>query len=1775
MSNVVDERVVEMMFDNRDFEKGIEQTISSLDDFKKKLNLDGATKGFDNVEKAANRMDLGAPTKAVEQIQIKFSAMQVVALTAIQNITNSMMAAGKQYATMFTTTPIKTGFQEYETQINAVQTILANTASKGTTLDDVNLALDTLNTYADKTIYNFTEMTRNIGTFTAAGTDLETSVTAIQGIANLAAVSGSTSQQAATAMYQLSQALSSGTVKLMDWNSVVNAGMGGQVFQDALKDTARKHNINIDSMIESQGSFRETLSKGWLTAEVLTDTLEKFTTGGVNEYLAKNSTLTADAIAQIRTEAKTYDEAADAIARKTKLDKKEIKSLIELSTTAEDAATKVKTQTQLMDTLQEAVQSGWTQTWEIIIGDFEEAKALFTEISDSIGEVIGDFSDQRNDLLEAAFGKKMEVTMEDWIEMITGGADSNELRKALLETGAIYDESLKDISSGTTEFMNSLTTGWLTTDILNETLSKFNIAIGDTSKDLSEQLTEYKKIADEVMAGDWGDGNKQKKAIEEAGYDYEIMSKIVESSMQGLAFGLEDFSEAQLASAGYTEDQIEALQEMASAATEAGNPLKSLMDELNEASGRELALEGIKNILSAIGELISPIGEAYREIFPSMTSDELTGVIERFHEFTEGLEVSEETLDKIKRTATGFFSIFKLIGRVIGTVANSALSIFNALTGTTNKSILDLTAGVGDNLTKFEQWEASTEKITGFIEGLTSGIVWLIDEVKNFVTGLEGGEKSLTTFKDLIGIFADAVSDAGDSADEGGNPITTFLTSFKAKVDEIGLGNILKLAGVITLVALGIKKLVNVIQGIKEGPMDKIRNIFDGIGSSLKGLALNVKSKAIKNIAISIGILVASVFLLSLIPEKKAWNSVLLLLAISGVLAAVSITLLKVVKDTSMKDVLSMVILMGAVVLAIGALALSLKMIAGMEGDVWRALAVIEIMMVTIGGLLIAINKFGGSVKGSAATVLAIGITIRILASAMKVLAEIPDGNFGKVLGYMLTAVGSMVAIMFVASKAPTGIKGMLSLLAIALSLKMVIGALAGLAAGDIEGIKAASIAMVTIGAMMTVLMAVSNIVSMKGVLAMGLITLIVWGLAEIILKLASSQPDQVIGVAEAMGNLLLKLSAACVVLALVGATGPAALIGMGVLSAIIIAFGGLLAAVGALITEFPGLQTLIDTGLPLLESLASGLGSVVGNFVGGIAEGITDRLPAMADNLSTFMENLQPFIDGAKQITPDMIQGVLGIAAVIVALTAADIIDGLTSWLTGGSSIQGFADDLAVLGPALETYANAVSNISAEDMKKVVQSANAAKALGEMAGALPNEGGVAGFFAGENDMSKFGEQLGAFGLALCTYAANVSTLDVAAINASIPAAQGLSDIMNSLPNEGGVAGFFAGENDMTTFASQLGAFGTGVSDYASAVSGMDVQSILDSIPAAQALSDIANALPNDGGVAGFFAGENDIATFGDQLVLFGTALSDYVAVAPTGSYPNLTPVKELVDLFVSMEGIDKGDAKQFRKSLDEIADMDLSQLDGVDVGLDAAIAIVDNFINGIASKNSDVVTAAQTLTGSVVTAISNQYGSFHTVGGNTAAGFAKGISDQSYQAVIAAINMARAARVAMEQTLEIHSPSRVTAAIGAYFGEGFVNAVHKMEADAGQAGKGLGDSAKTGLDKVVSDMTTNLNTEIGKNSPVITPILDTSKVSAGFRGISNMMNRSQAIGISASRAEAEGRTKVQNESKSVGIGTNIYFTQTNTSPKALRSIDIYRDTESALAKIKRKAGQQ
>ena len=527
----VDERIIELVFRDEEFKKGVAETQEQLTQLKNELK--SLAKSSDDIDDLSDAFDdfgddsLDGVSSGVQTLTDRFSVLGIIGMRVIENLTDSAMNLGKQLIGAIGLDAIKDGFSEYETQMNSIQTILSNTRSEGTTVETVNKALDELNTYADKTIYNFSQMTKNIGTFTAAGVKLDTSVSAIQGIANLAAVSGSTSQQASTAMYQLSQALATGTVKLMDWNSVVNAGMGGQVFQEALKETSRELNTGCDAAIAAEGSFRESLSVGWLTSEVLTQTLKKFTTSGMFEWVGNYIGMSADAVeasynqalaaqtsgTESEKQAAAIDQVSESLANMTGTSKDTIKEAMELAFDAENAATKVKTFTQLIDTLKEALGSGWALSWRTIVGDFEEAEDLWTRINDVLSNMINESSNARNEMLSTwkdlggrtAIIDALSNAFDALMNVITPIKEAfNEVFPPMTAerlndiSNAVKDVSskLKDFTSAHSDLTKSISKGFFSlVSVIADKIGKF---VGVVAK-LAESLKPVAKIFVELV----------------------------------------------------------------------------------------------------------------------------------------------------------------------------------------------------------------------------------------------------------------------------------------------------------------------------------------------------------------------------------------------------------------------------------------------------------------------------------------------------------------------------------------------------------------------------------------------------------------------------------------------------------------------------------------------------------------------------------------------------------------------------------------------------------------------------------------------------------------------------------------------------------------------------------------------------------------------------------------------------------------------------------------------------------------------------------------------------------------------------------------------------------------------------------------------------------------------------------------------------------------------------------------------------------------------------
>lgn len=1751
MSTTIDERVVEMRFDNKQFESNVQTSLSTLDRLKKSLNLSGAAKGFDEIDSASKKVNMNGLANAVESVRLKFSALEVMAVTALANITNSALNAGKRIVSALTIDPIKTGFQEYETQIGAVQTILANTQHEGTNLQQVNRALDELNTYADKTIYNFTEMTRNIGTFTAAGVNLQTSVDSIKGIANLAAVSGSTSQQASTAMYQLSQALAAGKVSLMDWNSVVNAGMGGKVFQDALVRTSELLGTGAKNAINMYGSFRESLTKGeWLTTEVLTETLKQFA-GAYSE---------ADLIQQGFSESQA-------------------KEIAQMAKTAEEAATKVKTFTQLWDTLKESAQSGWTATWEILIGDFEEAKDLLSEVSETIGNVIGEAAQARNDLLSGGLSSGWKQLLNQGIADEAGYIES--IQEVARKSGDAFDKMVADSDN----FSDALKKGLQEGVISSETLS-------DAVHNLRDKMT--------------GMSQEERKA------------------------------------AGYTSEMVEQIEKLDEGLKNGSVSMDEFTEKILKPSGRENLIQSIWNAAKGLMSVITPIKEAFRDIFPPMTSEQLYAFTEALRNLTERMKLSETTSENLKRTFKGLFAVLDIIKQAVSAVFNAVGSLLGGV-GDLGAGILGVTGTFGDWLVKLDEFIKQGDVFNKVLGTIVSVIKTVATAIRDFVKvvaekiafpGFElfhsllerlharmsqigdaaGGMKSSVSsafeamgnalancqFMQLLQAVWDAVKAiAGGIADAMGKVGSSLISSignadFSGVIDLLNGISFGAIAVGITKFVGAIKEQLDSIGSIKEsfiGILDSVRGCFEAYQSQLQAGTL-------LKIASAIAILVASLVALSLIDSAKlsaALGAITVLFAdlmasmaifnkisgmASGVIRSTTAMLaistavlilasaLKKLGDLDAKQLatgltgvvgLTATMIVAAKSLSKGGptiikgasqmviFAAAIKVLASACEDLsaldWEGLAK---GLVGVGVLLAEVSlfmntaKFSGQSVTTATGIVILSGAIKILASACEDFAQMNWGEIGRGLTSIgivlaeivaftrltgnaqhviatsaaLIGIGAAMKILAAAvkdfsamnwSELAVGLVGMAGALAavtiavnfmpknmiaigtgliavstallimasalenmggmewneiakglvalggslgiMAVGLRAMTGTLSGSAAmlvaasalailtpvlsilgamswtAIVKGLVSLAGAFTVIGVAGAVLtplvptiLGLSGAMALIGVAVLGLgagllaagtglsaiavgftalaaagtagatavvasLTVIITGIADLIPAIVAKIGEAIVefckviansageignavkevvltlvdvlvecvpaiadgalkliaGVLEALvqytpqivdslfqfligvlegiaRNLPGLIQAAIDVLmaffagivdALKGidtATLLQGIVGIGLLAAIMAALSAVaalvpgamvgvlgmglviaelalvLAAVGAL-AQIPGLQWLINEGGNLLQGIGTAIGKFIGGIVGGFMSGVSSQFPQIAADLSGFMTNIQPFIQGASAIDPSMMDGVKALAETILILTAANILEGLTSWFTGGSSLTGFAEELVPFGTAMKQFSDEIAGIDGE---VVANAAVAGKTLAEMAATLPNSGGVVGFFAGENDMGAFGDQIVPFGEAMKAFADSVAGLDASVVTEAANAGKAMAEMASTIPNSGGVVGFFAGENDMDAFGEQLVPFGEAMKEFSIAVTGLNADVVVNSVTAGKALMELANTVPNSGGLVAFFTGENDLDMFGEKLVPFGEAMKQY-SIAVTG----------------------------------------------------------------------------------------------------------------------------------------------------------------------------------------------------------------------------------------------------------------------------------------------------
>jgi len=1785
MSRTVDERVVEMRFDNKQFESGVQTSLSTLEKLKRGLDLDGAAKGFDQLSTAAKKCDMSAIGRSVETVQAKFSAFEVVAMTALSNITNSAVNAGKRLLSSLTIEPISTGFNEYELKMGSIQTIMAST---GESLDKVNQKLDELNKYSDRTIYSFSDMTQNIGKFTNAGVKLDDAVAAIQGVSNVAAVSGANANEASRAMYNFAQALSAGYVKLIDWKSIENANMATVEFKTQLLESAvaagtltrtadgMYKTLEKGTVIDATHMFNDSLQEQWMTTEVLTETL------------------------------KDYADETTEIGKK-----------------AFAAAQDVKTWSQLLDTLKESAQSGWAETWQLVAGDYEEAKTTLRTFSEFFSSIIDGSAEARNSLLEGAL-------MSSWGQIKSRvnetGTSVDAFRDTLRETAESSVEGLDKIIEEAGSFDAALSKGWLTTDILSATLDNLvskaagtQVSISELSDEqlqnigyTQEQIDALRALSEEAKSSGSNLASLVSTLGRQSGRELLFDSllngaKAVQGLFQTIKGAWQDifphttseqlysFIEALHSASEKIRDFFTQAEEGADGFTGAIN--KPLQDIGNTFKGLFAVLDIVKQAFTAFLRAVSPAGSAVGEI--------LTGVLGLTGSFGEWLSKLDESIKKGDVFYKGLKSIVDIVKGAITAVTGFAAAIGESLGF---PGLDSATASVEAFLgtLKGKIGAPGLEKLEAIFDGICTSAKWVKDAIVGMkdgvvdsmgkIDGAVSGNKFVQVLTG-IGTFIKQVASAiggllGKAIDGLINTLSN--ADFNGILDFL---NALAAGGIIA----AIRKFIDPVEELQDtfgslkdwvkGLGKGVTKILDGVRGSLEAWQTKLKSDALGKIAASIAVLSVSLLVLSSIDSDKVTGS----LAAMGTMFAELMVSMAVLDKLSIdgkaaNKTASAMIKMGAALLvlsmamknlgelepeqlaaglvgvgvllaeidlflntakfdknaskaatgmilfaaAIKILSSAVKSLGEMDWDdmakglvgVGGLLAEVEIFLnnakfngkavltatgivilasaikvlasackdfgsmswgeitkglVSIAALLVEITVFT-KLTGDAKHVISTGVALIEIAAAMKIFAS-AMADFGSMSGAEiakgLIAMGGALTEVAIATKLmPKNMIGIgAGLVIVGAALKIVASALGSMGSMSWEGIAKGIVAigvalaelaiglnlmngtlagsaallvaagalavltpvlvvlgnmswesiakgLITIAGAFTVMgvagavlgplapsiLAISGALALLGVgavaigagltligaglssVSVGLVslaaslassgTLIVGGLSAIVLGFAGLIPaiaekigeaivafcgiiangapaigdavkavvltlvdvlvecvpaiadgalqlvtgvlaslvtytPQIIdslmqflieilegiarnmpqliqaamdvvgaffaGVLSALSSIdadsLIKgIGAVGLLTALVGALGlvaglvPAAMVGVLGMGAMITELAIVLAAVGGL-AQIPGLEWLISEGGQLLQTIGTAIGGFVGGIVGGFMSGVSSSFPQIGADLSSFMTNVQPFIDGASSISPNMLTGVKALTEAIILITAADLLEGLTSWLTGGSSLSDFAEQLVPFGEAMMKFSNTITGL---DGDLVSTAAIAGKTLAEMAATLPNSGGVVGFFAGENDMAEFGNQLVGFGKSMMDFADSIKGLDTEAVQNAAIAGKAMAEMAATLPNTGGAVAFFAGENDMDTFGEQLVPFGKAIKEYSNAVAGLDTDAVVNSATAGKALVELANTVPNTGGAVAFFTGDNDLATFGEQIVVFGNAMKEY-----------------------------------------------------------------------------------------------------------------------------------------------------------------------------------------------------------------------------------------------------------------------------------------------------------
>lgn len=719
-----------------------------------------------------------------------------------------------------------------------------------------------------------------------------------------------------------------------------------------------------------------------------------------------------------------------------------------------------------------------------------------------------------------------------------------------------------------------------------------------------------------------------------------------------------------------------------------------------------------------------------------------------------------------------------------------------------------------------------------------------------------------------------------------------------------------------------------------------------------------------------------------------------------------------------------------------------------------KGITAVGFLSAFMAGMIKAVNT-GNDAAKSARTFASMAVAIGVMAASVIALSLLEPGK----LAGATAALGILVTVFGIAARLSKDAKGSAkSLIVMTVAIGLLATMLLLLAQLPVEQSLGAAISLSAVLIAMTVAMKViqtSGKINPTVLVSVGIMAAAILAIGGILYLLKDMDPTSALGNAAALSLLLVSLSACCVLLAAAGMGGPAALVGVAALSALIGAVGGIMVALGALTEHFPKMEEFMDKGLAILEKIGYGLGSFFGNIVGGFTAGATSGLPEIGTNLSDFMDNLSGFIDGAKNIDETAMNGVKSLVSMLGMISAQNILEGISKWLTGESSMDVFKERLEGFADAITGFSDKVKDHI--DEPSVTAAANAGKALAELNKSLPNTGGLLQKLIGIKDMGEFSNKLQGFGEAIVEFSSKVEGhVNEEAVQAAANAGQVLVELNKALPSTDGLLQKLTGQKDLSLFASQMTAFGGAITAFSSKVEGnINGDAVQAAANAGSILVELNKSIPNSGGVVDFFTGKNDLGTFGNNLKTYGTALSafsesikDVNAEAISNSANavkklvdvsaeigvftftgvsgfssvvtignglknyaekisgvnfetvknSISPIKSLVNLVKSIGSIDSSGVQTFSSAINTLGKTNFTGLTKALAGSSSDLSssgakLVESLAKGLKSKTSSISNAGKHLVKELKNSLDKNANEMTTVGTKTADNFANGVN--------------------------------------------------------------------------------------------------------------------------------------------------------------------------------------